>query len=309
MVLKNIIEARQFDREFLEENLFPLGGEMEKVVKKGGSKILSSKRMVSFFCEPSTRTRCSFEMAMDFLGGRVVFSAENARLSSSLAKGETIEDTIRALNGCRPDVLVLRTDKEGLVKRAALVSRVPIINAGDGAGEHPTQSLLDLYTIKKEFKKIDGLKIGIIGDPLYARAIHSLIYLLSLYRVEIYFYSPKALFLPAKYKNYLSVKKIRFKEFDSFDENIKNIDVFYITRVQRERFFSKRESKKANLVDYRIDEKFLRKIKKQARILHALPRLEEVSEKIDRDQRAIYFKQAENGLYVRMALLKMILTN
>lgn len=309
MAINHIIEARQFDKEFLEEKLFPLTGEMEKIAGKGGSQILSSKRMISFFCEPSTRTRCSFEAAMDFLGGKVVFSAENARISSSLAKGESIEDTVRILNGCHPDVLVLRTDKEGLVKRAALVSRVPIINAGDGAGEHPTQALTDLYTIKKEFKKIDGLKIGIIGDPLYARAIHSLIYLLSLYKVEIYFYSPKALFLPAKYKNYLSVKKIKFKEFDSFNENIKNIDVFYITRVQHERFSSEKESKKVNLIDYRIDKKFLKEIKKEARILHVLPRLEEISSEVDSDNRAVYFKQAENGLYVRMALLKMILTN
>lgn len=177
MKLKHIIEAQQFSRDWLEEKLFPLAKEMEKIAKKGGSNILSGKRMITFFYEPSTRTRASFEMAMDLLGGRVVFSTENARVFSSVAKGETIEDTIRILNGYLPDVIVLRTDEEGMAKRAAEFSSVPIINAGDGTGQHPTQALLDIYTIQKELGRIDGISIAMVGDLARGRTVRSLSYL------------------------------------------------------------------------------------------------------------------------------------
>src|SRR3989344_2262149 len=145
--MKHIIEAQQFSREFLEKTLFPLAREMQIIVRRGGSKCFPKKRMITFFYEPSTRTRASFEIAMDMLGGKVVFSTENARQFSSAAKGETIEDTIKVLNRYYPDIIVLRSDEEGMAKRAAEISSVPIINAGDGAGQHPTQALLDIFTI------------------------------------------------------------------------------------------------------------------------------------------------------------------
>ena len=172
--LHHIIEAQQFDRPWLEEELFPLADEMKKVARRGGSDVFLGKRMITLFYEPSTRTRASFEMAMDLLGGKVVFSTENARQFSSAAKGETLEDTIRILNGYYPDVIVLRYDEEGGAKRAAAVSKMPIINAGDGPGQHPTQALLDLYTIQKEIGRVSDTSIAMVGDLARGRTVRSL---------------------------------------------------------------------------------------------------------------------------------------
>lgn len=305
MKLKHIIEAQQFDKPWLERELFPLAEEMEKVAKEGGSNILSGKRMITFFYEPSTRTRASFEMAIDLLGGKVVFSTENARQFSSVAKGETLEDTIRILNGYHPDVIVLRYDKEGGAKIAAQFSSVPIINAGDGTGEHPTQALLDIYTIQKELGKLDGISITMVGDLTRGRTVHSLSYLLSKFSgIKIYFVSPRTLKMKEDVKEYLKKQNVKFFEETDLRKVAPLVDIIYQTRIQKERGSSITEAERF----YTVDREILNLMKKDAIIMHPLPRVNEIAPEVDNDPRAAYFRQAENGLYVRMALLKMILS-
>ena len=308
MKFKHIIEAQQFEREWLEKELFPLVKEMEEVVKKGNSTILQGKRMVSFFYEPSTRTRCSFETAMDLLGGRVVFSTENARQFSSAAKGETLEDTIRILNGYYPDVIVLRTDQEGGAKIAAELSSVPIINAGDGTGEHPTQALLDIYTIQKELDKIDGISIAMVGDLSRGRTVRSLSYLLGKFSgIKIYFISPEALKMKDDIKDYLKKQNVSFSEETDLRKIAPLVDIIYQTRIQKERGNSIEDYQTPEGF-YIINQEILNLMKKESIIMHPLPRVEEISPEVDKDPRAAYFRQAENGLYTRMALLQMILS-
>jgi aspartate carbamoyltransferase catalytic subunit len=303
--LHHIIESQQFDRNFLEKKLFPLAKEMEKVAKEGGSDILTGKRMITLFYEPSTRTRASFEMAMDLLDGKVVFSTENARQFSSAAKGETLEDTIRILNGYRPDVIVLRYDEEGGAKRAAEVSQVPIINAGDGTGQHPTQALLDLYTIQKEIGKISDTSIAMVGDLTRGRTVRSLSYLYTKFPgVKIYFISPEATKMRDDIKEYLKEKRIRFEEGNDLREVASKVDVIYQTRTQKERgSLLEKDDKSFSLVNQEV----LNLMKKDAIVMHPLPHTEEIAPEVDLDPRAAYFRQAENGLYIRMALLKLLL--
>jgi aspartate carbamoyltransferase catalytic subunit len=305
--LHHIIESQQFDRDFLEKELFPLAKEMEAIAKKGGADVLSEKRMISLFYEPSTRTRASFEMAIDLLGGKVVFSTENARQFSSAAKGETLEDTIIILNAYQPDVIVLRYDEEGGAKKAADVSEVPIINAGDGAGQHPTQALLDLYTIQKEIGKIAGTSIAMVGDLVRGRTVRSLSYLYTKFpEVKIYFVSPEAAQIRGDIKDYLKKHNIWFSEKSDLRNIAPLVDVIYQTRTQKERGALPENDKKTKEFCI-VNQEVLNLMKRDAIIMHPLPRVDEISPEVDSDPRAAYFRQAENGLYVRMALLKMIL--
>jgi aspartate carbamoyltransferase catalytic subunit len=295
-------------KQFLDINaldkIFQLADEMEK---KELQCPLRGKILATVFYEPSTRTRFSFESAMHKLGGSVV-TTESALHFSSATKGETLQDTIKVISGYA-DVIVLRHYEEGSAKIASEASSVPIINAGDGIGEHPTQALLDLYTIKKELGKIDNLKIALIGDLLYGRTIHSLIYLLALYkRVKIFLVSPNQLKLPEKYKDYLVQNKIEFKELTDLQKILDEIDVLYVTRIQQERFKSKQEYEKVKDA-YIIDRKIVNQLKENAIIMHPLPRVNEISPEVDDDKRAAYFRQAKNGLYIRMALLRLIFNN
>jgi aspartate carbamoyltransferase catalytic subunit len=306
--LYHIIGAQQFNQPWLEEEFFPLVKEMEKVVEEGGSNILSGKKMISLFYEPSTRTRASFEMAMDMLGGRVVFSTENARQFSSAAKGETLEDTIRILNGYRPDVIVLRCDEEGGAKRAAKVSQAPIINAGDGAGEHPTQALLDIYTIKRELGRISGISIAMVGDLTRGRTVRSLSRLLTKFDIrKIYFVSSEVAKMRDDIKGELKRYGALFAEKNDLRDIAKEVDVIYQTRTQKERgeLLDRFEKTPSFCV---VNQEVLDLMKKNAIVMHPLPHTEEIAPEVDSDPRAAYFRQAENGLYVRMALLKMILT-
>ena len=234
--LHHIIEAQQFDRLWLEKELFTLIKEMEKVAKEENSNLLFGKKMISLFYEPSTRTRASFEIAMDKLGGKVVFSTENARQFSSATKGETLEDTIKVLNGYYPNVIVLRYDEEGGAKRAAEVSAVPIINAGDGSGQHPTQALLDLYTIKKELGRIDGISIAMCGDLNKGRTVRSLSYLLSKFSdIKIYFVSPESARMRDDIKTYLKKHNVWFTNENDLRTIASKVNVIYQTRFQKER--------------------------------------------------------------------------
>ncbi|KPJ73526.1 aspartate carbamoyltransferase [Parcubacteria bacterium DG_74_1] len=307
MKLHHVVKSQQFERKWLEREFFPLTREMEKIANKGGSDILSGKRMITLFYEPSTRTRASFEIAMNLLGGKVVFSTENARQFSSAAKGESLEDTIRILNGYRPDVIVLRYDEEGGAKRATEVSRAPIINAGDGTGQHPTQALLDLYTIQKELGKIAGITIAMVGDLARGRTVRSLSYLLSKFSdVKIYFISPEMAKMKKDIKDYLRRRKVWFKERHDLREIVSKVDVIYQTRTQKERGALSKEREKIKSFCI-INRNVLNLMKKGAIIMHPLPHVEEIASEVDLDPRAAYFRQAENGLYTRMALLKIIL--
>jgi aspartate carbamoyltransferase catalytic subunit len=243
---------------------------------------------------------------MHRLGGHVI-STENAAEFSSVAKGETLEDTIRILNGYA-DVIVIRHKEVGSAKRAAAVSRVPIINAGDGAGQHPTQALLDLYTIRKEIGSIDGLRIAMVGDLAQGRTVRSLAYLLSKFRgVTMYFVAPPLLKMKEDILEHLRERNVTFVEETELDKVLPEVDVVYQTRVQKERFGDRIADYEMCRGVYIINQDTLRLMKPKSIIMHPLPRLDEITMEVDEDPRAAYFRQAQNGLYVRMALLTQVL--
>jgi aspartate carbamoyltransferase catalytic subunit len=298
--LYHILGAKQFDRKHLEE-LFTLTREMEVVEASGGSDRYKTKVMTTLFFEPSTRTRLSFESAMCRLGGKVI-GTENAAQFSSAIKGETLEDTIQIVSGYS-DVIVMRHTEIGAAEKAAAVASVPIINAGDGAGEHPTQALLDIYTIKKELGQVDGVKIAMIGDLTYGRTVHSLSYLLANFEeITIYYIAPENVLIPPYVKKFLEERGIHYVETSNMYEVLEQVDVLYQTRIQKERFPSLEEFEKAR-GKYVIDSSILSAMKPNAIILHPLPRAGEIAAEVDSDQRAAYFRQAQNGLYIRMALI------
>src|SRR5579885_936679 len=306
MKLHHVIEAQQFDLPTISK-LFEVAAEMENLVARGGSDDFRSRLMATLFYEPSTRTRFSFEAAMHRLGGRVI-STENAAEFSSVAKGETLEDTVRIMNGYA-DVIVLRHSEVGAARRAAAVSRVPIINAGDGVGQHPTQALLDLYTIHKEIGSIDGLKIAMVGDLAQGRTVRSLAYLLSKFHdVKIYFVAPPLLQMKDDILEHLREHGTWFTEETMLDRVLPEVDVVYQTRVQKERFGDRIADYESCRGIYVINQDSLRLMKSNAIIMHPLPRLDEISMEVDKDRRAAYFRQAQNGLFVRMALLKALLS-
>ncbi|MFZ5559238.1 MAG: aspartate carbamoyltransferase [Patescibacteria group bacterium] len=305
MNLKHIVSTKQFLNKKILNDIFKVADSFEKTNQRGRvPKILQNKILSCVFYEPSTRTRFSFESAMLKLGGQVI-STESAGHFSSAIKGETLEDSIRIISGYS-DIIVLRHPEVGAAERAAKVSLVPIVNAGDGSGEHPTQALLDLYTIRKELGRLDDLKIAMVGDLLYGRTIHSLIYLLSIsHNIEVFLVSPRELKLPEKYKSFLEKHKIKFSESDNLENIISKIDVLYMTRIQKERFSSSQLYERVKN-SFALDKKLLNKLRKQAVIMHPLPRVNEISQEVDSDNRAAYFRQARNGLYIRMALLNLL---
>jgi aspartate carbamoyltransferase catalytic subunit len=306
MRLHHVIEAQQFDLPMIN-HLFEVAEEMEKLVVRGGTDEYRSRLMATLFYEPSTRTRFSFEAAMHRLGGRVI-STENAAEFSSVAKGETLEDTIRIMNGY-VDVIVLRHSEVGTSKRAAAVSRVPIINAGDGVGQHPTQALLDLYTIHKEIGSIDGLKIAMVGDLAQGRTVRSLAYLLSKFNdIKMYFVAPPLLKMKEDILAHLRERGSWFAEETTLDRVLPEVDVVYQTRVQKERFGDRIADYESCRGIYIINQNSLKLMKSNAIIMHPLPRLEEIAMEVDQDHRAAYFRQAQNGLFVRMGLLTTLLS-
>ena len=294
-MLRHVLSAGQYTKESLEE-LFELASKIKQNPKKY-SKAIEGKIVATMFYEPSTRTRLSFETAVLRLGGQVI-STENASANSSVKKGETLKDTVRVLQNYADAIVIRHSDVNSAID-AASVASVPILNAGSGKGEHPTQALLDMYTIREKRGKIDGVKVAILGDLVYGRTIHSLIKLLALYNdVEIYGLSKKDFMLPQEYIDFLKEKNIDYTICNSFNDIPKDIDVMYHTRIQQERFegdFGKEE--------YIINKEVLSNFSENTIVLHPLPRTGEISEDIDDDPRALYFEQAGNGLYVRMGLL------
>ena len=297
--MKHILSSDQFTKESLKE-IFDLAEKIKENPKEYAHKLDGNVIAVMFY-EPSTRTRLSFETAALRLGASVI-GAENAGEFSSAAKGETIQDTVKVIAGYA-DAMVMRHKSVTSAEDAASVNKIPILNGGSGKGEHPTQALLDLFTIRDKKGKLDGIKLAILGDLVYGRTIHSLIKLMSLYEnVEIYGLSKEAFELPEEYIDMLKERGIEYKKCTSFDELPKDIDVLYHTRIQAERFegdFGKEE--------YIIDQKVLDTFSKDTIVMHPLPRVDEISDEIDDDPRACYFEQAHNGLYVRMALLLQVL--
>ncbi|XP_077238907.1 PYRIMIDINE B [Tasmannia lanceolata] len=304
--LDDVIEAQQFDRDTLNA-IFEVASEMEKIEKNSpGSKILRGYLMATLFYEPSTRTRLSFESAMKRLGGEVL-TTENAREFSSAAKGETLEDSIRTIEGYS-DIIVMRHFESGAAKRAAHTAGIPVINAGDGPGQHPTQGLLDVYTIGREIGKLDGIKVALVGDLANGRTVRSLAYLLSKYQdVKIYFVAPDVVKMKDDIKDYLTSKGVEWEESTDLMAVASKCDVVYQTRIQRERFGEQIDLYEKARGKYIVDRNVLGVLQKHAVIMHPLPRLDEITVDVDGDPRAAYFRQAKNGLYIRMALLKLLL--
>jgi aspartate carbamoyltransferase catalytic subunit len=304
MRLHHIVEAQQFDRPMLSE-LFEISRQMEEMVTAGGVFDFRNRIMATLFYEPSTRTRFSFEAAMLRLGGRVI-TTENAAEFSSVSKGETLEDTIRIINGYA-DLIVIRHFEVGAAQRAAAVSRVPVINAGDGIGQHPTQALLDLYTIQKERGAVDGLRIAMVGDLAQGRTVRSLAYLLGKFKnIKIYFVAPPLLKMRSDILDHLRDRGVAYEEETDLNRVLPLVNVVYQTRVQKERFDRPADYEKCRGL-YVINRASLDLMQPDAILMHPLPRIDEITMEVDQDPRAAYFRQAQNGLYVRMALLKMVL--
>ena len=300
---RHLIEPKDFSKEELEE-IFNLCDRIvanpENYNKKCDGKILAN-----LFYEPSTRTRLSFEAAMLRLGGKVIgFSSAS---SSSVSKGESVADTIRTV-GCYADICAMRHPKEGAPKVASLKSEIPVINAGDGGHQHPTQTLTDLMTIRAERGSIKNLTVGICGDLKFGRTVHSLIKALSRYEnIKFVLISPEELKIPDYIKNEVLIKNnLKFKETKKLETSLENLDILYMTRVQKERFFN--EADYIRLKDsYILDSKKLKMAKDDMTILHPLPRVNEISVEVDNDDRAKYFQQVQYGMYIRMALIIKLL--
>lgn len=301
MKLRHIVESQQFRVPVLME-LFKRTEEMKKIVARGGTRDYDNKIMASLFYKPSTRTRFSFESAMFRLGGRKL-TTEQAREFSSEISGEMLEDTIRIISDyC--DVIVLRHHEEGGAKRAASVASVPLINAGDGSGgQHPTQALLDLYTIYNECHTLDGLSVAFIGALDNGRTVRSLAYLLSKFdRVKLYFIAPDDMQIKPDILEHLDENKVAYQLSNSLEGIINRVDVVYQTRIDKTIINENQINKAA----YYIDMNVLQKMKYNSIIMHPLPRSLEIDPAVDHDRRAAYFRQSRNGLYVRMALLTML---
>ncbi|KAI3810222.1 hypothetical protein L1987_19833 [Smallanthus sonchifolius] len=303
--LHDVIEVQQFDRDILSA-IFEVAHEMETIERKSrGSQMLNGFLMLTLFYEPLTRTRLSFESAMKRSGGEVL--TENAREFSSAAKGETLEDTIRTVEGYS-DIIVMRHFEDGAAKRAAMTANIPVINAGDGPGQHPTQALLDMYTIEREIGRLDGIKVGLVGDLASGRTVRSLAYLLAKYNdVKIYLVSPEVVKMKEDIKEYLTLKGVDWEESADLKEVASKCDVVYQTRTQKERFGERTDLYEEARGKYIVDRDVLGVMQKHAVIMHPFPRLDEITVDVDQDPRAAYFRQAKNGLFVRMALLKLLL--
>lgn len=304
--LDHVVESQQFDRDLLEM-VFQTADQLKADLfgKRRFAKFLEGRIMASLFYESSTRTRFSFESAMLRLGGSVI-TTENAREFSSAAKGESLSDSTRIMNGYA-DVIVMRHNEAGSASRAAEVSSIPIINAGDGAGQHPTQALLDMYTIIDAFPELDNFKIAMVGDLRYGRTVRSLSYLLTKYEnVEIIFVSPPVCKMEGDIKAYLDKNSISWREENDLARVAPEVDCIYMTRIQKERFHSV-DDYQAAASKYILNLDVVQTMKPSSIIMHPLPRVDEIPKEVDDDPRARYFEQAQNGLYIRMALLYLLL--
>ncbi|MEM4224635.1 MAG: aspartate carbamoyltransferase [Desulfurococcaceae archaeon] len=300
----DVVSALQFTRSDVE-TLIEVAEEIRRVYEHGGRMNIAQGRvMFTAFFEPSTRTRLSFQFAMVKLGGSVVdLGPEEV---TSMAKGESPEDTLRTVDSYGPDLIVVRHREPGFAAKAAQICRAPVINAGDGYNEHPTQALLDVYTMWRVFGRIDGLRVGMMGDLKYGRTISSLSYVLSNYRdLELYFVSPRELQPRDEVLKVLDQRRVHYELYEKLDDVVEKLDVLYVTRLQKERM--KPEDYERLKGSYMITYEYLRKLKRIPVILHPLPRVWELTQDVDVLPQAMYLEQAKNGLYISMALIKTIL--
>ncbi|MDQ6673650.1 MAG: aspartate carbamoyltransferase [Chloroflexota bacterium] len=301
-MLRHVLDARQFTRDWLEQVLFPVSLEFQHTAVDRLEQQLAGKRLFYLFYEPSTRTRVSFEMAATLLGATV----HGIDSQAEQARAERLEDRIRILNGYPFDFLLLRYHLEGGASRAAEISNVPVINAGDGVSQHPTQALLDVYTLWREFGRIDGLRLALVGDLSYQRSTNSLAYMLALFRgIKVFLVSPQLLRMREEVREHLVRTGVQFEEVRDLSTVAGEVDAVYLTRAHSQRFeHAQRFEGEAGR--YAVDQQILASLPSHARVLHPLPRGPELPPDLDSDSRIACFRQAENGLYVRMALLSLL---
>lgn len=300
---QDILSVSQFDQDKLEY-ITQVAHEMRVLVERFGSAdLLSGKILANLFYEPSTRTSSSFMAAMLRLGGQVI-PINNVQYSS-VSKGESLPDTVRTLE-CYSDIIVLRHPEMGAAATAAHYTEIPVINAGDGVGEHPTQALLDFFTISEELDRVDGLKVAMVGDLKYGRTVHSLTKLLVNYDVEFSFVSPENLRMPKDVVDIVAASGRTYAEVENVHPVVADADVLYVTRVQKERFTDLSDYERVKDF-YVVDEALMAQAKAQMIVMHPLPRVGEIAYTVDDDPRAAYFRQMRNGMYVRMALLAAVL--
>ncbi len=300
---RDIISALQFEREDVERLIDAAESLRKEIEEKGILDYARNKILATVFLEPSTRTRLSFQFAMVKLGGQVIdFGLAEA---ASIAKGESFEDTMRMVDGYDPDIIVLRQKVPGNAAKAAEICKAPVINAGDGWNEHPTQALLDVYTIWRELKRIDGIRIGIMGDLKYGRTPSSLSYILSKFKdIKIYYIAPEQLQIRPEVLE--KIKGVDYEKVDRPEKVMEELDVLYVTRLQKERFEDPSEYERLK-GSYNVNRGLLSKFKHIPIIMHPLPRVFELSTDVDDLPQAKYFEQAKNGMYIRAALIKEIL--
>ncbi|MDR1180615.1 MAG: aspartate carbamoyltransferase [Bacteroidales bacterium] len=296
---KSLISITDFSKkEYLE--ILDLAEEFEK---QPVQNIANGKVVATLFFEPSTRTRLSFESAANRMGAKVIGFSDAS--SSSTSKGESLVDTIKTVS-CYADIIVMRHPLEGAARLASEVASVPIINAGDGANQHPTQCMLDLYSIRKTQNTLDNLNIALVGDLKYGRTVHSLVEAMCNFNTVFHLISPESLKLPSSVKMRINEKKLKYYQYREIQDAIDKVDILYMTRVQRERFLDIQDYEKVKNT-YILDYSMLAKTKPQMKILHPLPRVNEINTNVDNTPQAYYFQQAQNGVYVRQALIAAIL--
>ncbi|MCF7824896.1 MAG: aspartate carbamoyltransferase [Candidatus Marinimicrobia bacterium] len=297
--MKNLISIRDLNAD----EILQLLALAESLEKNPAQISLTRRVMAAIFYEASTRTRMSFESAMKRLGGEVIGMVGTS--GTSVEKGETLADTTRIL-ARYSDIIVIRHPLEGAAKYVSEQVNIPVVNAGDGANQHPSQSLLDLYTIKKAQGKLENLKLALIGDLKYGRTVHSLAYALAPFEPEFYFVSPKSLRMPSHILNDLSNMKVKFQEKEKLGKIVNEVDIMYVTRIQRERFPDREEYEKVKNA-YIISADLLENAKDNMKVMHPLPRVNEITTDVDDTKYAYYFDQAENGVYMRQAILATLL--
>lgn len=289
--------------DFSKDEILHILDVAKEFEKNREQNFLAGKVIACLFFEPSTRTRLSFEAAVNRLGARVIGFPDSR--NTSVSKGETLEDTIKIVSNY-VDMIVMRHPMEGAAEIAAKVSPVPVVNAGDGSNQHPTQTLLDMYSIKQTQGRLDGLTINMVGDLKYGRTVHSLSEAMSDFSPKYVFTAPDDLKMPSKYLKYLDGKHIPYEETASLEEHLNDCDILYMTRVQQERFPSKEDYDKVKDV-YELHASMLSGVKPNMKILHPLPRITEIATDVDDTPYAYYFQQARNGMYVRMAVISYLL--
>jgi len=299
---KDILHGNQFSKKDIDAIIENAAFFEKELRSKGSLNLLKRKILATLFFEPSTRTRLSFEAAMQRLGGGVI--AMGSVESSSVVKGETLADTVRTVSQYA-DVIVIRHPRTGSAREAADCTPIPVINAGDGAGQHPTQALLDIYTIHKELGSLKNVVVAMVGDLKYGRTVHALVELLSLFGSRFYFVSPGSLRMPEEITSGVKQKGIEIEETEDLFKAASESDLLYVTRIQKERFADLAEYEQVK-GSYIVDQDFLNRLKKEIVILHPLPRVDEISPEVDSYSGAAYFRQVRNGVFVRMALLAMI---